>query len=259
MKWLIYLYPKAWRKRYGDEFLALLEEQPTTVWDIFDTLRGALDARITFYRKANMNPLKTPSILGILAAIIGVIFLVIAFPLAVIDEGAGEFFLMIAALPILTVATYSLHQMVKGQLPRLQRLPFSLTLGAIGLALLGGWALYASAPNSVDGDDAQRSIFWLAVLAGFGIWLALKHLQLMVYQKQNPLPKGLLVTGIYSGVGWAIVMASAILNTVNSDVTDSLSGVFGINILLWLGCQIIWMVWFAHFNFKTHLPRPQTA
>ena len=40
------LYPTAWRERYGDELLALLQDQPATVTDHLDLIRGALDARL---------------------------------------------------------------------------------------------------------------------------------------------------------------------------------------------------------------------
>jgi hypothetical protein len=38
------LYPRAWRRRYGDEFAALLEEQPWSVRTVGNVLLGALDA-----------------------------------------------------------------------------------------------------------------------------------------------------------------------------------------------------------------------
>lgn len=47
MRWLIRLYPAAWRARYGEEFTALLEEQPVTPVVALDVLLGALDARVT--------------------------------------------------------------------------------------------------------------------------------------------------------------------------------------------------------------------
>jgi hypothetical protein len=46
MTTLLRLYPRAWRDRYGDELLALLEEHPATLVDTFDLIRGALDARL---------------------------------------------------------------------------------------------------------------------------------------------------------------------------------------------------------------------
>ena len=43
---LLRLYPRAWRERYGDELAALLEEQPATLLDRLDLIRGAIDARV---------------------------------------------------------------------------------------------------------------------------------------------------------------------------------------------------------------------
>jgi hypothetical protein len=41
---MVRLYPRAWRERYEDEFVALLEERPASVLDVYDLALGALDA-----------------------------------------------------------------------------------------------------------------------------------------------------------------------------------------------------------------------
>ena len=43
---LIRLYPARWRARYGDEFMAVLEERPLGPFDVLDVLLGALDAQL---------------------------------------------------------------------------------------------------------------------------------------------------------------------------------------------------------------------
>jgi hypothetical protein len=43
---LLRLYPAGWRSRYGDEFAALLAEQPLGPFDVADVLLGALDAHL---------------------------------------------------------------------------------------------------------------------------------------------------------------------------------------------------------------------
>ena len=43
---LIGLYPRTWRDRYEDEFLALLAERPPDPLDRLDIVRGAIDARL---------------------------------------------------------------------------------------------------------------------------------------------------------------------------------------------------------------------
>ena len=44
---LIWLYPSSWRKRYGSEFEALLEDATPSLSDAFDIVWGALKMRIT--------------------------------------------------------------------------------------------------------------------------------------------------------------------------------------------------------------------
>lgn len=44
MSWLLRLFPSAWRTRYGDEFLALLESEPPRPRLVLDVLLAALDA-----------------------------------------------------------------------------------------------------------------------------------------------------------------------------------------------------------------------
>lgn len=44
MKRLVRLYPRAWRERYEEEFVAMLEQRPASVRDYFDVALGALDA-----------------------------------------------------------------------------------------------------------------------------------------------------------------------------------------------------------------------
>ena len=44
---LLALYPAPWRRRYGEEFRAVLESRPLGPFDVADILLGALDARLT--------------------------------------------------------------------------------------------------------------------------------------------------------------------------------------------------------------------
>ncbi len=43
---LLRLYPARWRARYGEEFLAVLEERPLGPFDMADVLLGAIDAHL---------------------------------------------------------------------------------------------------------------------------------------------------------------------------------------------------------------------
>jgi hypothetical protein len=46
MRWLLRLYPRDWRRRYGAEMEAFLAEARPGPRDVLDLLRGALDARL---------------------------------------------------------------------------------------------------------------------------------------------------------------------------------------------------------------------
>jgi len=46
MRRLLYAYPRAWRERYGDELLALLEAEPLTWRERVDVLRSGLGERL---------------------------------------------------------------------------------------------------------------------------------------------------------------------------------------------------------------------
>ncbi len=49
---LLAMYPARWRRRYGEEFRAVLESRPLGPFDVADVLIGALDARLTRFRFA---------------------------------------------------------------------------------------------------------------------------------------------------------------------------------------------------------------
>ncbi len=43
MTWLLKLYPRPWRRRYGDEVAAIVAEQPFSIALVIDLIAGALD------------------------------------------------------------------------------------------------------------------------------------------------------------------------------------------------------------------------
>lgn len=51
---LIALYPAHWRRRYGEEFRAVLEERALGPFDVADVLIGALDARLSPVRRGRV-------------------------------------------------------------------------------------------------------------------------------------------------------------------------------------------------------------
>ena len=84
-KWLVRLYPRWWRERYGDEFEALLEECLHSPLDVLDIFLGALDTHLeltheTNWRLMNMNNKLRTTILLVFASYIA--FIVAGFSLS---------------------------------------------------------------------------------------------------------------------------------------------------------------------------------
>ena len=67
MSSLVYLYPRAWRERYGDEFLELLEGRPATPRLAADVILGAIDARL----RPQVSPARDAAIDGAVAGAVG--------------------------------------------------------------------------------------------------------------------------------------------------------------------------------------------
>lgn len=58
-RWLLRLYPRAWRRRYGEEFADLLARHPLTPAGIVDVARGALDAHRRHRRQGQEGTMAT--------------------------------------------------------------------------------------------------------------------------------------------------------------------------------------------------------
>jgi hypothetical protein len=56
LKWILGLYPPAWRRRYQEEMLALLEQHHVTWRTTIDLLLGALEARFDPHFQAESGP-----------------------------------------------------------------------------------------------------------------------------------------------------------------------------------------------------------
>ncbi len=68
MSWIVRLYPRAWRERYGDEVLALLEDRPPGPRASLDLLFGAMDAHV-HHVDGRPRTVGVPSVAGVLAAV----------------------------------------------------------------------------------------------------------------------------------------------------------------------------------------------
>lgn len=79
---LVRLYPRAWRERYEEEFVALLDERPASLFDLRDIALGALDAwlrpQVASERRVMIGRMRN-SVLLVLWAWVGVVVAGVGF------------------------------------------------------------------------------------------------------------------------------------------------------------------------------------
>ena len=155
---LIRLYPAAWRARYGDEFEAILEEQPLGPFDVADILFAALDAHLHLRgldTASNRQRGFTMSLrLGGSAAILGPLLFLAGFA-AMSTDGSDDIFpggaLIIAGIAALLLALIGLSAFQARRHPRLIWAAFAIPafgavlscLGLVAMAVLGDRPLVA--------------------------------------------------------------------------------------------------------------------
>jgi hypothetical protein len=144
MSHLLALYPEAWRARYGDEFIALLEDRPPKLRERFDIVRGALDAHVS---PQLPGPDRVSDRAG-LGAIVGFALFYVALVLALngpehIDE-YGTYRDGMAAVPFFLLAMALLSIALFRTVLRLP--PAKVGARAVGLIGLGCGLLWSMAP-----------------------------------------------------------------------------------------------------------------
>jgi hypothetical protein len=81
--WLVRLYPRAWRERYEEEFVAMLEQGHVSIRDLFDVALGAVDAwlrpQVVYEGRLVMVARMRGSVLAVLWAWAGVVVAGVGF------------------------------------------------------------------------------------------------------------------------------------------------------------------------------------
>lgn len=111
---LIGLYPRTWRTRYEDEFLALLSDRPPDVLDRLDIVRGAIDARLHPPAELAPPPIEPPVARGpwavragwltLAGGVLWIAAMVVAINGPIVVEAGGTYRDGAAALPLFLAA-----------------------------------------------------------------------------------------------------------------------------------------------------------
>lgn len=246
MKLLLRLYPSAWRQRYEDEFLAVLEETPTTWRDYSDILWGAVDAHLhPEWTTPGMWPMNHQRIFRIAGC--GAILSAILMILGIIHshylpEDQAEFSLFFAPIALLPTIT-ALHLLYREDRPQLSWITAVLGLVGMGSFLLvvvigALLSLFFSNPPS---PPTWTTWLFLSLFTLVGVW---HMLAAILGWRTGKLPSGL--TGIMatSGFGWFMVFLGILLSSLgNQAAVRQLSAILGTGLAIWLITHPVWTVW----------------
>jgi hypothetical protein len=179
-RFLLRLYPAAWRARYGDEFDALLAERPLAPFDVADVLLGAVDAHV--HRRAATAPASThrkgltmTPRLGGQAAVVGGFLMLIGLPLTKDATFPGAF-VILAGTGALVVALVGLSAFQSRQHPLLVWAAFVIPAAGIVMCCVGGAAI-ALAGGQVLGESGSRMLFLglLTMLTGSALFAGVTY------------------------------------------------------------------------------------
>jgi hypothetical protein len=151
---LIRCYPARWRERYGDEFMAILEEHPLGPYDVVDILLGAVDARTRSRRGRAASPderrLSMSLRIGGIAAIVGASLIAIVMLTGGLSEGSGDApaIALLVGLGALLVALTGMSAFQARSNPGLVWSAFAITaVGAVAILVVAVIDLVGLGPD----------------------------------------------------------------------------------------------------------------
>lgn len=261
IRWILRLYPRAWRDRYEDEFLAMLEHDTPTLWDVLDTLRSAYDAQLHYQIRhpdnEGENDMRGVTLAGTGAIATGILIFVlfIAMFMGVEEETLESTMILV---PLLLVSLAPAMRRVLREHITPNRL-FGVRVPLAGIALL--IALTISLLAAFSGNPANRPsylptlIISVTLFASMGIWLALVHLRAAHLGR---LPLWLCMAGVAAGMSPAIMLYSSILSSINRPLIYSLNGLWSLNILVFFVVMPLWAFGIGAW-FLRHKPKQAGA
>ena len=161
---LVRLYPRRWRARYEDEFLAVIDEGSIGRRDLLDIARGAVDA--------HLHPAEPSLVPGLAAVIGGGLWILATAPIAALPAPPDWPGYLLESLPVALLAVICLTVAVAGAWLRADGRGGVLgrRIGRTGLVLAvvgqAGWAIALAATLAGLGYGAPVAL--ASTLAGLG-------------------------------------------------------------------------------------------
>jgi hypothetical protein len=176
---LLLLYPAAWRRRYGDEFSAVLEARHLGPFDVLDVVLAAIDAHLHF-RGRESGPRRIrgylmSSRIGGAAAIVGGVLLVSAVAWSIWDPADSDpgGFLVFPGLLAILVGLIGLSAFQARRHPGLIWVAFLVPAIGVVVSILGLLASSLQGDRDLIADWGAWEFFMLglvAVLAGSALF-----------------------------------------------------------------------------------------
>lgn len=170
---LLAMYPGQWRRRYGEEFRAMLESRPLGPFDVADVLLGALDARFTRFRllessqpRGGQNVVLRIGGYGAVGG--GILWFVGLLGASWLDVPAGLPFVVIAMVGMvgLLLAFIGLSAFQAQREPRLAWAALALAVAGCVVALAGMYGIVAQ-PALLIGGLTAWDVWFLGLLGTF--------------------------------------------------------------------------------------------
>lgn len=236
---LIRLYPAAWRERYGDELLALLDDIRLSVRDLPDLCWGALLAHLYEWRNNHMRPISLTAVVALFAAA-AVPMLALTLP-GVVSEGTMEFLLLVA--PVLVApAIGPLSNLYPASSPRLNRATRLLGQGAAAAAFaVGGLSALVSAfrPEMEPAFLPGTAAFVLG-MGGLAVWFVLNG---WLGLRGGVVPAPLSLLSMVFGLALVFVIVVSVQAFQSVLPRDILIPMMNVVTPLWLTSFVVWTVW----------------
>lgn len=206
--WLVRLYPAAWRARYGEEFLSLLQERAVGPFDVLDIIFAAFDAHRHFrgldarttQRKGIRMTLRlggAAAVLGGLVSIVGLAWMIADSSDQGYDPGVTMF---VVGLVGLLVGMAGLSAFQARAHPVLMWIAF-------GFPAAGVFVLVVALIGSFRGDDV-----WAGFLLGLAAIVIGSALFAIATWRTRALPRsGALILGIAAAVSVAGFVGASVI------------------------------------------------
>lgn len=250
LKLLVNLYPAAWRQRYGDEYLALLEaavENGVLTWrSRLDIVRGAVDAHLhpacTVPGGAPMNQQFVFRIAAVGAILSTVLIALGLLNSARLPEDEAEFLLLISPVALLPLAI-ALHVLFRAAAPRASRLTAVIGLFGMGTFLL---AVIAGALGELLDVSLVLPRAWLpfvfqGLIALIGVWLLLAA---ALGWRTRTLPVAIPGLMLIGGLSWLVMFLGIMLTSAGNEyLVRRLTAVLGLGLFTWMISHAVWTIW----------------